>query len=145
ERGFIKLHRMAINAIAKIDAPWKRRGDAVGLIAQACKKASDAADRNSQGERNRKEVTCTARDATSPLHPFDTDNAAEQSADDRFTGKQIEKIVPMSQCRGWILEPIEELAAERRTRDGAGDDPDTIDPREEIALLAALIQVELEA
>ncbi len=56
KNNFVELGGMAAKAIAEVDAPWQRGGDADGVIFDAGQKAADAADSDADAERKSEEI-----------------------------------------------------------------------------------------
>src|SRR5580658_3723377 len=106
--GFVKLRGVAADSVAKIDSPWQRCGDAVGMVGKPCEKASDAADGYAESDRRGEQIAGRVRLADAALGPLDGEQAANQRADDRLAAKEICRIAPMRDGQRRIFEPIED-------------------------------------
>src|SRR5882672_1397732 len=68
---FVELHRMAMDAVAEIDAPRQVRGRAVGEIGEAGEEAAPAAHGDGGGEGRGEDDAGRACDAGEALEGFD--------------------------------------------------------------------------
>lgn len=85
---------MAADAVAEIDAPRQRRGDAIRVIGETREEATDASDGDAERERRGEEVARRARFAGAALGPLDGEKAADQRADNGLAAEQIDRIMP---------------------------------------------------
>jgi len=121
EERFVKLRGMAADAVAEIDAPGERGGDAIGAVRQAGEEAANAPDGDAERDGRGEEVAGGARLAGEALGQFDEEQAANQRADDGLAAEQVDGIAPAGERGGRVLEPVEDAAADRRARDAGGD------------------------
>ena len=70
---------------------------------------------------------------------------ADQCADHRLAAEEKERLPPVGERLGRILEPEEQLAADRRARDRRRDDPPARVPVEHVPAPAAQAQVQPES
>jgi hypothetical protein len=117
----VELRRMPAHAVSKVHAPWKRGGQAVGVIVEPREEAADTPDRHPQTQRQHEQVAGGPRLADPPLHPLDGDQAAEQSADDGLAAEQVVEIGAVSPGGQRILEPHQQFRSERGADRGGGD------------------------
>ena len=141
----VQLRRMTTYAVAEVDAPGERGRDAVRVIFKSGKKAADAANGNREHERQREEISGAARDAEPALGPLDRDEAAEQRADNGFAGHHVGRVAPVRQRERRILEPVEQLASDRRAPERCGDHPSPLAGADDVTRARAQPQIKPES
>lgn len=126
KKNFVELSGMAAKAIAEVDAPGKRGGDADGVISYASKKASDAADSDADTERKSEKIASARSDAEETLSKFNSEEAADEGADDGFSREQNSGLREMKARLLRIFEQEKQLGAKHRADGCSGDDPPSI-------------------
>src|SRR5258708_38764348 len=75
--ALVQLYRMAAHSIAQIQAPRKGGSNAVRVVGNAGKKATNPSDGDTDGHRNGKQISRAAHHAGAALHPFNRAGAAQ--------------------------------------------------------------------
>src|SRR5579864_2228596 len=110
---------MAPDSIAKINAPGQRRCASICVIFNSGKKTSDPANGRAQTKRDGKQISGTLAIVKSFLGPFNGNQSANKSADNRLTAPHNGKVVPMRDDYVRILQPIEQFASGSGAKSGS--------------------------
>jgi len=146
EKDFVNLRRVTRYSVAKVDAPGKRGGFAVGVVGETGQEAPNATNGDAKAEWNGEEIAGAGADAGKKLHELHTAPATEQAADDRFAAaSDYEELFPMEARSGQLLQNTQKATANQSSDRGRSYDrpaalvvedvalPDTLAPVKRVA------------
>jgi hypothetical protein len=97
---------VARDAVAEVDGPGERGGRAVGVVGEAGEEASDAADGNTDGERDGVEVAGGLVESDVAFDQLDGDQASGERADDGFASDEIGGVVEAAPGELRVFEQV---------------------------------------
>src|SRR5882672_1719859 len=96
EDDFVKLGRMAGNAIAEIYTPGQESRRAVGIVGESGEKASNASDGNAERERYGVQIACGLTQSNVALDKFNRDEASDERTNDSLPADEVGRIVQIT-------------------------------------------------
>ena len=121
---------LAAHAVAEVDAPRQRSGDAVGAVGESGEKTADAANGGADGEGVNEQIAGGAVQAEEAFGQFHAGPAAEEAAHDGFAAEEGTGIVAKRPVEGGALRPGEGLGGEPGAEDAADEEPEIFFQRE---------------
>ncbi len=90
EQDLVKLGGMAMDAVAKVNAPRKVGWRTKGIVCKASEEAADAPDGNPYAEGDGEEVSGAGVNVLKALGNFDGEPAPKKSTDDCLAAREEE-------------------------------------------------------
>src|SRR6185437_7966467 len=117
---------MPAEAVAEVDAGEEVCGAAIGLFRETAGEAADAADDHREDQGIGEEIAGRLFFSQQLLGELDTEEAAEEGADDGFIGIEIEQRMLRTQEGRRVFEGADQPGEEECAEGGADDDPDAV-------------------
>lgn len=142
EKDFINLRGVARNAVAKVDAPGKHGGFAVGVVGETGQEAPNATNGDAKAEWDGEEIAGAGANAGKEFHELHTAPATEQATDDRFAASgDCKELLPMEARSGQFLQNAEKAAANQSSDRGRSYDRPAALVVEDVAVPGAFLPV----
>lgn len=113
EEDLVSLGGVPGNTISKVDSPRQRGRFSKRVVRQSGKQAADTANRDTETERNGKEVSGACGDALELFGQFHAEPTAQQAAHDGFASAWHEYLGPTDVHSGHLLKQTENSTAQQ--------------------------------
>ena len=136
---------MTADAVTEVHTRPQHGRRAVGPVFQSGEEATDAADGDAGRQRDGKQIAGPRRHTEPPLGGFDSDEPADQAADNGLTREQEVQIVPVRHEQRRVFNPIQRPAPDCAADGRRRHDRPSRHARDRIAAAAAKPAIDLEA